>query len=212
MKKIILFILTILILIAACEQKPSDNANNGEVTNYLSLVDNLRASGLEVKTVDEIKHEFFSVKGDVISVNGQDVQVFEYKNQKEAEQDAKKISPDGTTIGTSIITWIDNPHFYRKENLIIISLGNNAKVNAALENIFGKQFAGFSEAKLEESYCTPEQKKAEVCIQIYDPVCGWFDPEKIQCIKYPCAQTFSNSCHACADEKVLYWTEGECPK
>lgn len=63
-----------------------------------------------------------------------------------------------------------------------------------------------------ENFCTPEQKKAEVCIQVYKPVCGWSDPQKIQCIKYPCAQIFSNSCFACADENVLYWTEGECPE
>lgn len=63
-----------------------------------------------------------------------------------------------------------------------------------------------------KNYCTPEQKKADICIQLYNPVCGWLDPEKIQCIKYPCANTFSNSCFACIDENVLYWTEGECPK
>ena len=69
-----------------------------------------------------------------------------------------------------------------------------------------------TEGQGEENYCTPEQKKADICIELYQPVCGWFDPKKIQCIRYPCAQTFSNSCFACADEKVLYWTEGECPK
>lgn len=63
----------------------------------------------------------------------------------------------------------------------------------------------------EENLCTPESRKAEACIDLYQPVCGWFNPEKIQCIKYPCAQTFSNICYACTDEKVLYWTEGECP-
>ncbi len=64
---------------------------------------------------------------------------------------------------------------------------------------------------LKENYCTPEQRIGDVCIELYQPVCGWFDSEKIQCIKYPCAQTFSNSCFACIDNKVLYWTEGECP-
>ncbi len=67
------------------------------------------------------------------------------------------------------------------------------------------------EGELQQNYCTPEQKKADVCIEIYKPVCGWSDPEKIQCVRYPCAQTYSNSCNACADENVLYWTEGECP-
>ena len=61
-------------------------------------------------------------------------------------------------------------------------------------------------------YCTAEQRKGEMCIGLYQPVCGWFDPARIQCVKYPCAQTYSNSCFACKNDKVLYWTEGGCPK
>ena len=30
--------------------------------------------------------------------------------------------------------------------------------------------------EIAENYCTPEQKKADVCIELYKPVCGWFDP------------------------------------
>ena len=66
--------------------------------------------------------------------------------------------------------------------------------------------------KLQAFDCTPEQKKADVCIELYKPVCGWFDPAKIQCVKYPCAAAYSNSCFACKDEKVISWTEGQCPQ
>ena len=69
-----------------------------------------------------------------------------------------------------------------------------------------------NESNLEEHYCSAESRNAEMCIELYNPVCGWFNPEKIQCIKYPCGQTFSNSCFSCSDEKVLYWTQGECPE
>ena len=64
--------------------------------------------------------------------------------------------------------------------------------------------------ELKQNYCTPEQRNADACIQLYNPVCGWFDPKRVQCIKAPCADTYSNSCFACMDDKVLYWTEGEC--
>lgn len=63
---------------------------------------------------------------------------------------------------------------------------------------------------LKQNYCTPEQRNADACIQLYNPACGWFDPKRVQCIKAPCADTYSNSCFACMDDKVLYWTEGEC--
>jgi len=61
------------------------------------------------------------------------------------------------------------------------------------------------------SYCPEESRNVEACIEIYQPVCGWFNPEEIVCVKYPCAVTFSNSCFACQSEDILYYTNGECP-
>ena len=58
--------------------------------------------------------------------------------------------------------------------------------------------------------CSKESRNADACIEIYQPVCGFMDGEKIQCIRAPCANTYSNSCFACLDENVLYYTEGEC--
>ncbi len=57
-------------------------------------------------------------------------------------------------------------------------------------------------------YCT--SGKNTFCTEQYSPVCGWAD-KTIQCFRYPCAQTFSNACFACADEKTEYYTIGECP-
>lgn len=64
----------------------------------------------------------------------------------------------------------------------------------------------------EERFCSPESRNADACALIFEPVCGWFDGTKIQCIKYPCAGNYSNSCLACMDKRVLYWTEGDCPE
>jgi len=59
--------------------------------------------------------------------------------------------------------------------------------------------------------CTEDQRNVDACIEIYQPVCGWSDPEKVQCVTYPCASDYSNSCFACMDGNVKYWTEGPCP-
>lgn len=58
------------------------------------------------------------------------------------------------------------------------------------------------------TYCDSENRP-EACTKEYLPVCGHFN-ENIQCIKAPCAETYGNACVACSDEKVSYWTEGEC--
>jgi len=58
--------------------------------------------------------------------------------------------------------------------------------------------------------CSEESRSADVCIQIYDPVCATVE---IQCIKAPCnavKQTFSNSCEACRNPLVKSYTPGEC--
>jgi hypothetical protein len=64
---------------------------------------------------------------------------------------------------------------------------------------------------VEKHYCAIMDRASEACMEVYDPVCGWFDPGQIQCIRYPCAATYSNSCFACMDGKVQYWTNGQCP-
>lgn len=63
----------------------------------------------------------------------------------------------------------------------------------------------------EKNYCPPIARNESRCITQYQPVCGWFDAESSQCTRYPCAQTYSNSCVACSDRIVSYWTAGECP-
>ncbi len=67
------------------------------------------------------------------------------------------------------------------------------------------------ECEEEKNPCQPEDREVDACIELYDPVCGWFN-ESVQCLTYPCADTYSNQCFACMDEKVAYWTRGECPE
>jgi len=61
----------------------------------------------------------------------------------------------------------------------------------------------------EQIYCTAHDREAQACFDIYSPVCGWFS-QSIQCLRYPCAQVFSNSCFACMDNRVEYYTNGAC--
>jgi hypothetical protein len=95
----------------------------GQVTDYVSLVDNLRAAGATVNPAGEVEQPFFSVKGLVIKVNNNDVQVFEYSDADAAENEAKTISPDGSSIGTSMPFWVGPPHFFKAEKLIVLYVG-----------------------------------------------------------------------------------------
>jgi len=55
---------------------------------------------------------------------------------------------------------------------------------------------------MKKTYCNVEDRRADVCIQLAKPVCGWDNNGEVG--------TYSNSCYACKDSKVEYWIEGEC--
>ncbi|MFA5856180.1 MAG: Kazal-type serine protease inhibitor domain-containing protein [Candidatus Pacearchaeota archaeon] len=70
--------------------------------------------------------------------------------------------------------------------------------------------------KLKDGACEKIDNKAHLCSNntlgcTTTNVCGWFNPQQIQCLKYPCANNYDNSCSACSNENVLYWTYGTCP-
>lgn len=94
---------------------------------------------------------------------------------------------------------------------------NNSNENQTMNNTGGQDNQGpgipsnETEGNLTKYYCTNESRSADVCYELFQPVCGWFNPEKVQCIKYPCAKTYSNACFACQNTDVLYYTQGECP-
>lgn len=117
-------------------------SHGGPVTDYVSLIDQLRAAGATVEPAGAVSQPFFSVKGQVIKVNGEDVQVFEYTDAAAAEAEAATVSPDGRSIGTSMVTWVAAPHFYKTGKLIVLYIGNNQTTLAALETALGPQFAG----------------------------------------------------------------------
>jgi hypothetical protein len=48
-------------------------------------------------------------------------------------------------------------------------------------------------------YCSVFSRDADICIQMYEPVCG-----------YPQKKTYSNSCSACREKNVEYYFSGEC--
>ena len=107
------------------------------------LIDPLLATGADVKvTSEEVKQPFFSVGGRIILVDGEPVQVMEYRDAAALEADAGHISPDGSSTGTTMVTWIALPHFFRSDTAIVLYVGDSPKVIEALTAVLGPQFAG----------------------------------------------------------------------
>jgi hypothetical protein len=82
------------------------------------------------------------VAGQIIGVNGEDVQVFEYADSAAADADAALITPDAGSIGMNMMTWMATPHAYRAGKLIVLYVGDNPAITTLLESLLGAQFAG----------------------------------------------------------------------
>lgn len=110
------------------------------LTNLGVLRNRLSIMGLNAETGEAVMQPFLQVPGQILHVNGEDVQVYEYANEAAAAADAAQISPDGS-LTTIMIDWISIPHFYRFGNLIVLYVGTNSEILVALESILGPQFA-----------------------------------------------------------------------
>ena len=90
----------------------------------------------------DVEQPFLSIKGVMIKVHGEDVQVFQYANAVAADGEAAPISRDGMAVGTRKIFWIGQPHFFKQGKLLVLYVGNEDKVLTALQTVLGRQFAG----------------------------------------------------------------------
>lgn len=129
-------LLMVAVVVAACASQ------GGSASDYTSVADSLRGAGVTIASGGEVSQPFFSGKGQAITVNGEQVQIFEYADEAAAEADAASVSADGSTVGTTMITWVATPHFYRSGKVIALYLGDDATVLKALETVLGPQFAG----------------------------------------------------------------------
>lgn len=113
-------------------------SHGNEIGGYVELVDTLTAVGATVEPAGPVDQEFFGPTGQLIKVNGNDVQVFDYSDETTQKWDSDKISADGSTIGTSMITWVDQPNFWVKDRLIDLFVGKDPEMIGLLDNILGE--------------------------------------------------------------------------
>jgi hypothetical protein len=112
--------------------------------NYEGVVDRLRKLGFRVDAVSEISPPFFTASGRLVSIEGSDLQIFEYPDEDAALVEAGRVACNGHAVGTEMVAWVAAPHFFRKGKLLAVYLGSNKQVLGTLREVFGPQFAGES--------------------------------------------------------------------
>lgn len=124
------------------EADPDISMNESDSYNYSSFIDALEKNGASTEMMEILEDTPFSVPGFVVSVNGVPIQVYEFFSETKTLEASLLISKDGTEIGTSIIRWMDEPHFYSKGNLIVQYIGHDPETLNLLDLLLGNQFAG----------------------------------------------------------------------
>ena len=117
-------------------------AKTSDTMGIDGLISALRQNGATVELGEPIQQGFLTVEGRSVSINGGEVQVFEYASSDALEADASLVSADGGSVGTTMISWMDTPHFYKGGRVLVIYVGNDPAVMAALTAILDPQFAG----------------------------------------------------------------------
>jgi hypothetical protein len=116
------------------------------VEGITSLADALRANGVAVNSEGAVSLAFLNGTGEILRVDEQSVQVYEYADEGSANGDAARFSQDGAWVsgehGSTLINWFDTPHLYRATRLIAVYVGDHAPTLTLLENVLGAPFAG----------------------------------------------------------------------
>ena len=102
----------------------------------------LREAGVQVRSSGTVDQPFFPVPAQVYTVDGNDLQLYEFATAADAESAAAEVSPTGSAVGTSMMSWMAPPHFFRKDRVIANYLGSSEKILAELQGVLGPQFAG----------------------------------------------------------------------
>lgn len=142
-RRLLLIPLFLLLAGEACTPaRTAPAARASTASSYQSLVDHLRAAGLQVEPGGEIEQPFFTAKARVIRIGTTgEAQVYEYANEEQAATDAAKIRSDGS-IGGSMPHWIAPPHFFRRANLLVLYLGSDEITLLELRGFLGNEVAG----------------------------------------------------------------------
>ncbi len=116
-------------------------SQGGAVQDQASLIEALRKAGATAMIGDQVEQPFLSTTGTQVTINGTDVQVFEYADEAAAQADATKLTDTLTGRGTAMISWVASPHAYRAGRLLALYVGDDPALLKLLQQVLGAPFA-----------------------------------------------------------------------
>jgi len=114
-----------------------------DIADYEELMTALRGAGGMIRPVGEFNQPFFRAGGRVVEVEGSQVLVFEYPNEGDREAESELISADGNRVGSTDITWTDQPNFWASGRVIVQYLGSDQRMLSLLRNALGTPITNY---------------------------------------------------------------------
>lgn len=112
------------------------------VIDSAGLIAALNAADAVMEVGDPVMQEYFSVGGASVKVRETDILVFEYDSAETMEAAASLVASDGGSIGTTMVTWVSTPHFFKAGRIIVVYIGDDAETLVQLQSLLGAQFSG----------------------------------------------------------------------
>lgn len=135
-------IMILNLVLAACTSATPALSPADAPFGYNELVEALQETGALVEPAGELEQDFFPVGAQVIKVNGQDLQVFEFDSNASMKAAEETITGNGYIIGTMSIDWISAPYFFSRDRLIVLYVGTDESTLELLTEIMGSAFTG----------------------------------------------------------------------
>ena len=112
---------------------PRDVPEGAHQTVYARTAQ-LLGKTLAVEQTDQtVLHPFFRVPGQLVRVNGQDLQVFVYPDATARKSDSARISADGRLIAGEVVAWPVPPRFASAGNVLAVLLSADTRLATRVE-------------------------------------------------------------------------------
>lgn len=141
MKRIVLISLLIvtIIFLFGCSKQISDTA-------YQDLMSNLEKMDFSIATED-VEKDILQGQRKWLTINeNENISVYLYESNEKMEEDASYVDKGGSSYTNGIknveVSWVSYPHFFKKDNIIVLYVGENPEIISALAELLGAQFAG----------------------------------------------------------------------
>lgn len=137
----VLFLITTLI---GCISKN----NSKDTFNIEQFQNEMKARNYKFE-IKDVQEDFLQTTRKRMIIDNNVIDIYLFNNNKKMENEARYIDSDGCGYDNGSkavkVSWASFPHFYKKGSIIVQYIGEDEKIISNLKDIFGEQFAGYTQ-------------------------------------------------------------------